>query len=150
MKIRKAEIRDLSALKLISNEQFKNENLRPKFKLLQKDANYQIKIIEDGDIIFGYIVIRCLDKYLFDIYSMAIKQEYQGKGYGYKFLRYILESYNGHKFNLEVSEENNAKYLYLKCGFKIDGTRKGYYGKKNAILMSYVFKPGSEESKSYF
>ena len=147
MKIRKAEIRDLSVLKLISNEQFKNENLRPKFKLLQKDANYQIKIIEDGGIIFGYIVIKCLDKYLFDIYSMAIKQEYQGKGYGYKFLRSILESYKGHKFNLEVSEENNAKYLYLKCGFKIDGVRKGYYGKKDAILMSYyVFKPGSEES----
>ena len=147
MKIRKAEIRDLSALKLISNEQFKNENLRPKFKHLQKDANYQIKIIEDGGIIFGYIVIKYLDKYLFDIYSMAIKQEYQGKGYGYKFLRYILESSNGHKFNLEVSEENNAKYLYLKCGFKIDGIRKGYYGKKDAILMScYVFKPGSEES----
>ena len=147
MKIRKAEIRDLSVLKLISNEQFKNENLRPKFKLLQKDANYQIKIIEDGGIIFGYIVIKCLDKYLFDIYSMAIKQEYQGKGYGYKFLRSILERYKGHKFNLEVSEENNAKYLYLKCGFKIDGIRKGYYGKKDAILMSYyVFKPGSEES----
>lgn len=147
MKIRKAEIRDLSALKLISNEQFKNENLRPKFKQIQKNANYQIKIIEDGDIIFGYIVIKCLDKYLLDIHSMAIKQEYQGKGYGYKFLRYILESSNGHKFNLEVSEENNAKYLYLKCGFKIDGVRKGYYGKKDAILMScYVFKPGSEES----
>jgi len=147
MKIRKAEIRDLNVLKIISNEQFKNENLRPKFKLLQKDATYQIKIIEDGDIIFGYIVIKYLDKYLFDIYSMAIKQEYQGKGYGYKFLRYILESSNGHKFNLEVSEENNAKYLYLKCGFKIDGIRKGYYGKKDAILMSYyVFKPGSEES----
>ena len=147
MKIRKAEIRDLNVLKIISNEQFKNENLRPKFKLLQKDATYQIKIIEDEDIIFGYIVIKYLDKYLFDIYSMAIKQEYQGKGYGYKFLRYILESSNGHKFNLEVSEENNAKYLYLKCGFKIDGIRKGYYGKKDAILMSYyVFKPGSEES----
>ena len=147
MKIRKAEIRDLNSLKLISNEQFKNENLRPKFKLLQKDATYQIKIIEEGDIIFGYIVIKFLNKYLFDIYSMAIKQEYQGKGYGYKFLRYILESYNGHKFNLEVSEENNAKYLYLKCGFKIDGIRKGYYGKKDAILMSYyVFRPGSEES----
>ena len=147
MKIRKAEIRDLCALKLISNEQFKNENLRPKFKHLQKNANYQIKIIEDEDIIFGYIVIKCLDKYLLDIYSMAIKQEYQGKGYGYKFLRYILESFNGHKFNLEVSEENNAKYLYIKCGFKIDGVRKGYYGKKDAILMScYVFRPGSEES----
>ena len=57
MKIRKAEIRDLSALKLISNEQFKNENLRPKFKHLQKDANYQIKIIEVGDNIFCYIFI---------------------------------------------------------------------------------------------
>ena len=67
MKIRKAEIRDLCALKLISNEQFKNENLRPKFKHLQKNANYQIKIIEDEDIIFGYIVIKCLDKYLLDI-----------------------------------------------------------------------------------
>jgi len=137
MKIRKAESRDLNVLEIISNEQFKNENLRPKFKLLQKDSTYQIKIIEDGDIIFGYIVIKCIDKYLFDIYSMAIKQEYQRKGYGYKFLRYILESSNGHKFILEVSEENNAKYLYLKCGFKVDGTRKGYYGKKDAILMSY-------------
>ena len=137
MKIRKAKSRDLSTLEMISIEQIETENLRPKFKLLQKDSSYKIKIIEDEDIIFGYIVIKCLDSYLFDIYSIAIKKEYQGKGYGYKFLRHILESFSGFKFTLEVSEENNAKYLYLKCGFKIDGIRKGYYGKKDAILMSY-------------
>ena len=145
MKIRKAEIRDLSALKLISNEQFKNENLRPKFKHLQKDANYQIKIIEDGDNIFGYIVIKCLDKYLFDIYSMAIKQEYQGKGYGKKILEKVLfqsKVLGATIIFLEVRVSNyRAIDFYEKFGFKRDAIRYNYYAgspKEDALSLIHI------------
>tara|TARA_B100000941_G_scaffold272511_1_gene232081 strand:- start:13129 stop:13572 length:444 start_codon:yes stop_codon:yes gene_type:complete len=147
MKIRKAKIEDLNNLEMISNEQFKVEELQPKFKLILNDSSFQIKLIEDKRHILGFIVIRFLDRNLIDIYSIAIKKEYQKKGYGFKLLNNILKSFTGYKFTLEVSESNEAKKLYTKCGFNIDSIRKRYYGEKNALLMSYYrLLPGSDES----
>ena len=147
MKIRKLEIKDIEILEVISREQFVSETMRPKFNYLVEDINYQIQIIEENDIVLGYIVIKFLDKDLIDIHSIAVKKEYQNKGYGFKLLSNILEIFINFKFILEVSEKNTARRLYSKCGFKIDGIRKKYYGQEDGILMSYSkFAPGSEES----
>ena len=48
MKIRKAKIKDLDTLQIISKEQFKVEKLRPRFNLYLKDNSYISKI----DLIF--------------------------------------------------------------------------------------------------
>ena len=147
MKIRKAKIKDLDTLEIISKEQFRVKKLQPKFKLLLKDNSYQIQIIEEKGAVIGFIIIKFLYKNLIDIYSIAIKKEYQNKGYGYNLLSRVLKNFHKYKITLEVSEENVAKKLYLKCGFKIDSVRKRYYGNNDAILMSfYKLEPGSEES----
>ena len=146
MKIRKAKIKDLDTLEIISKEQFKVEKLQPRFQLLLNDNSYQIQIIEEEAVI-GFIIIKFLYKNLIDIYSIAIKKEYQNRGYGYNLLSSVLKNFHKYKITLEVSEDNVAKKLYLKCGFKIDSVRKRYYGSKDAILMSfYKLEPGSEES----
>ena len=146
MKIRKAKIKDLDTLEIISKEQFKVEKLQPRFQLLLNDNSYQIQIIEEEAVI-GFIIIKFLYKNLIDIYSIAIKKEYQNRGYGYNLLSSVLKNFHKYKITLEVSEDNVAKKLYLKCGFKIDSVRKRYYGNKDAILMSfYKLEPGSEES----
>tara|TARA_Y100000817_G_scaffold252004_1_gene204533 strand:+ start:401 stop:844 length:444 start_codon:yes stop_codon:yes gene_type:complete len=147
MKIRKAKNKDLDALQIISKEQFKVEKLQPRFKLLLKDNSYQTQIIEEKGVIVGFIVIKFLFRNLIDIYSIAIKSKYQNRGYGYKLLSNILKNFHEYKITLEVSEDNIAKKLYLKCGFKIDSVRKRYYRNKDAILMSYYkLEPGSDES----
>ena len=138
MKIRIAQINDLNELKSISEEQFHFESLRPKFNNLIFDKDYVVKVIEIKKNILGFIVLKYVDKNVIDIYSIAIKNKYQNKGYGYKFLRDIVKSFSNYKITLEVSEKNSAKKLYLKCGFKIDTIRKQYYPDSNAILMSYI------------
>ena len=138
MKIRIAQINDLNELESISEEQFHLESLRPKFNNLIFDKDYVVKVIEIKKTILGFIVLKYVDKNVIDIYSIAIKNKYQNKGYGYKFLRDIVKSFSNYKITLEVSEKNSAKKLYLKCGFKIDTIRKQYYPDSNAILMSYI------------
>jgi ribosomal-protein-alanine N-acetyltransferase len=138
MKIRIAQINDLNELESISEEQFHFESLRPKFNNLIFDKDYVVKVIEIKKTILGFIVLKYVDKNVIDIYSIAIKNKYQNKGYGYKFLRDIVKSFSNYKITLEVSEKNSAKKLYLKCGFKIDTIRKQYYPDSNAILMSYI------------
>ena len=138
MKIRIAQINDLNELESISEEQFHFESLRPKFNNLIFDKDYVVKVIEIKKNILGFIVLKYVDKNVIDIYSIAIKNKYQNKGYGYKFLRDIVKSFSNYKITLEVSEKNSAKKLYLKCGFKIDTIRKQYYPDSNAILMSYI------------
>tara|TARA_Y100000996_G_scaffold373245_1_gene322613 strand:+ start:33 stop:455 length:423 start_codon:yes stop_codon:yes gene_type:complete len=138
MKIRVAQINDLNDLKNISEEQLHLESLRPKFNNLIFNNDYVVKIIEIKKNIFGFIVLKYIDNHVIDIYSMAIKNKYQNKGYGYKFLKDTLKSFSNYKITLEVAENNIAKKLYLKCGFKIDSKRKKYYPDSDAILMSYI------------
>tara|TARA_E500000331_G_scaffold332098_1_gene355010 strand:- start:651 stop:1073 length:423 start_codon:yes stop_codon:yes gene_type:complete len=138
MKIRTAQLKDLGILEKISKEQFQFESLRPKFKYLINNKNYIVKVIKSKDKIFGFLVIRYLDKNLIDIYSIAIKDKYQNKGYGYRFLKDVLKNFSGYKITLEVSENNSAKKLYLKSGFKIDAIRKNYYFGTDAVLMSFI------------
>ena len=138
MKIRTAQINDLNELESISEEQFHFESLRPKFNNLIFDKDYVVKVIEIKKIIFGFIVLKYVDKNVIDIYSIAIKNKYQNKGYGYKLLNDTVKNFSNYKITLEVSENNSAKKLYLKCGFKIDSIRKQYYPDSDAILMSYI------------
>ena len=138
MKIRTAQIDDLNELESISKEQFHFESLRPKFNNLIFNKDYVVKVIEINKNIFGFIVLKYVDKNVIDIYSIAIKNKYQNKGYGYKFLKDTLKSFSNYKITLEVSEKNSAKKLYLKYGFKIDSVRKQYYPDSDAILMSYI------------
>ena len=138
MKIRTAQIDDLNELESISKEQFHFESLRPKFNNLIFNKDYVVKVIEINKNIFGFIVLKYVDKNVIDIYSIAIKNKYQNKGYGYKFLMDTLKSFSNYKITLEVPENNSAKKLYLKCGFKIDSIRKQYYPDSDAILMSYI------------
>ena len=60
MKIRKAKIKDLDTLQIISKEQFKVEKLRPRFNLFLKDNSYNTQIIEEKGTVIGFIIIKFL------------------------------------------------------------------------------------------
>ncbi len=82
-------------------------------------------IIDDNNTVIGYIMIAksfstefgkpCI--WIEDIY---IKNEYRGKGIGYKILEYIAQKFDNAVIRLEVEEENKrAVHIYEKCGFTI-------------------------------
>ncbi len=148
MKIRKAQIKDICELEVISNEQFEEKKMRLNFINYVDNSNYTVNIIENSKkVILGFIVIKFIDMDHIEIYSLAVKKYFENKGFGFKLLQNVIKSYPNHNFILEVSENNIAKFLYKKCGFKIDSFRKKYYKNYDAILMSYSkLSPGSEES----
>ncbi len=74
------------------------------------------------------------------INNIAIKREYQSKGYGTKLFEDLIE--RAHKFEvnaltLEVEVDNEKAFkLYKKFGFQEEGRRKNFYlNKKDAIIM---------------
>lgn len=148
MKIRKAQIKDICELEVISNEQFEEKKMRLNFINYVDNSNYSVNIIENSKkVILGFIVIKFIDIDYIEIYSLAVKKYFENKGFGFKLLQNTIKSYPNYNFILEVSEKNTAKFLYKKSGFIIDSFRKKYYKNCDAILMSYSkLSPGSEES----
>lgn len=79
------------------------------------------------------------------ITNIVIKKAYRNQGFGSLLLEHILfvaKSTDKFSITLEVNENNEiAKKLYLKYGFKILGVRKKYYNNKdNAIIMTLNLK----------
>ena len=74
------------------------------------------------------------------INNLAIKKEYQGKGYGKMLFEDLLEraqKFEVKTLTLEVEDDNTrAINLYKKYGFQEEGKRKNFYlNKKDAIIM---------------
>ena len=99
---------------------------------------------ENEKNVLGYIVFYGTIEST-DIFEVAIKKEYQGRGFGKKLLiesmKYLIEDKKNieikNKFLLEVNEKNKkALKLYKKIGFEEISIRKNYYGKdENAVIM---------------
>lgn len=76
-----------------------------------------------------------------ELYEIAIKKEFQGKGYSKILMEYFLkfcDENNVRTIFLEVNNTNSkAISLYEKFGFSGYFVRKKYYGENDAILMQY-------------
>ena len=77
-----------------------------------------------------------------DIARIASSGEQRRKGIGsllFESLKQICKERNINKIMLDVREHNSAaRSFYKKCGFTVDGIRKGFYEnpKEDAVLMS--------------
>ncbi|MDM7274147.1 ribosomal protein S18-alanine N-acetyltransferase [Sulfurihydrogenibium azorense] len=115
-----------------------------KFILDKKSDLFKTFFLEDNSEIVGIIQFW----YLFDeaeITILAIKKEFQGRGYGKILLEKTFEYLNvkGVKsVYLEVAIDNQpAKKLYEKLGFKFLTVREKYYADgKDAIVMKKDLK----------
>jgi ribosomal-protein-alanine N-acetyltransferase len=76
------------------------------------------------------------------ICTIAIRPEWQGRGLGELLLLGLMEQAmkrDAQVVTLEVRVSNiKAQNLYLKCGFKAVGKRKGYYSdnREDALIMT--------------
>ena len=128
-------------VKKLENESGKeNKNLGENQK---EEINFD-KNRENEKNVLGYIVFYGTIEST-DIFEVAIKKEYQGRGFGKKLLiesmKDLIEDKKNieikNKFLLEVNEKNKeALKLYKKVGFEEISIRKNYYGKdENAVIM---------------
>ena len=78
------------------------------------------------------------------ILRIGIKKEYQGRGFGKKLLKELLEilKEKGIKAVFLEVRENNAPAirLYEKNGFRVLGKRRGYYSGEDALIMEKILK----------
>ena len=128
-------------------EKLKKED---KNKILEKNQKEKIDFGKNEKIrknVLGYVAFYGTIESI-DIFEVAIKKEYQGRGFGEKLLtesmRNLVENkvidninFSENKFLLEVNENNvNALKLYKKIGFEKISVRKNYYGNnENAVIM---------------
>ena len=111
---------------------------------------------ENEKNVLGYIVFYVTIEST-DIFEIAIKKEYQERGFGERLMTESMEKlledrknlegnnilenegtdFSENKFLLEVNEKNaRALKLYKKIGFEKISIRKNYYGKdENAVIM---------------
>ena len=97
----------------------------------------------NSDIIGYFIGVDVLEEYT--ICSLAIKPEYQGKGFGGYMISTIIKNHNQsfERYFLETRKGNiQAISLYKKLGFTYLYERKGYYQNpvEDAIVMEMLIK----------
>jgi [ribosomal protein S18]-alanine N-acetyltransferase len=134
--ITKANLKDLSALYNIEREVFSNDP----FSMSKNSIKYHIiknelyKIELDG-VIAGYILWLKRKKY-YRLYSLAIGNDFQNRGFAKKLLAYSFENLIDRDFSLEVKVLNEtAINLYKKFGFEIKKVLKDYYEECDGYLM---------------
>lgn len=99
----------------------------------------------DGDVA-GFIVFgrTPLTAYGWDIYWLAVRNQYQGNGYGRRLVQRVEEHiYNQMEkaiLRVETSSQNmyaHARNLYMKQGFKEVGTIRDFYSQGDDNIIFY-------------
>lgn len=98
--------------------------------LLNSDGAFVIK--EEGK---GFILCRTIIDET-EILTICVAPEFQKQGIANRLLNEAFIKAKGTNFFLEVNENNEAaKTLYQKNGFKVVGRRKKYYNNKDDALI---------------
>lgn len=103
----------------------------------QQNIIFRVMLL-DNEVIGYYSFQKVFDEGY--INNIAIKREYQSKGFGTKLFEDLIERAQKFEVNaltLEVETDNErAIKLYKKFGFVEEGLRKNFYlNKKDALIM---------------
>lgn len=116
-----------------------------------RESSRKVLVVESHDEprgICGFAVLRLVHGEC-EIENIAISNAMQRRGVGYWLLAGVVDearNLNALRVLLEVRSGNTAAIaLYLKCGFQLDGVRKGYYSDptEDALLFSLSLKNAS-------
>ncbi len=98
---------------------------------------------ENGQLL-GVGGVICTSPDSCEIFTVAVDETQRGKGIGKSIVSSLLKfckEKTGDSVFLEVEDGNtSAISLYLKSGFVSVGRRKGFYGGKDAIIMTKQLK----------
>ncbi len=131
--LRKAKLRDLPEILKIEKEVFPEPWSFYSFIIELNHPFNHFVVLEMENEIIGYMIAGEFEE-SYHLKNIAIKKEYQGKGYGKFLLNHLIEKAKkeNKKFiflEVRVSNERAIKF-YEKLGFKRNRILKGYYGYK--------------------
>ena len=75
-----------------------------------------------GDQMIGFIVVKYVDKFMYEIIDIAITPEYRKLGIGSKLIDYVIENFN--ITTLYAETDDDAVNFYKKYGFAINSINK--------------------------
>ena len=129
---------DLEEVLRIEKENFSEPWPRKSFEYDLNNEVAKIVTLKDEGKLIGYFVVY----YMFenaDLAKIAVDKKYQGKGYGKRLLKKLIQNSLEREIefiHLEVSVENTrAISMYKAFGFEELRIRKGYYHGTDAIDM---------------
>jgi len=133
---------DIPAVLVIEGLSFSNPWSDATFRgeVQNKGISFPVVIVHEPDQrVAGYIIYWQIRDEV-QITNIALHPDFRGRGIGETVLTVILKEVRGKGatfVTLEVRSSNTpAVSLYRKLGFKVLGTRKGYYG--NPVEDAYV------------
>jgi ribosomal-protein-alanine N-acetyltransferase len=133
---------DIPAVLVIEGLSFSNPWSDATFRgeVQNKGISFPVVIVHEPDQrMAGYIIYWQIRDEV-QITNIALHPDFRGRGIGATVLTVILKEVRGKGatfVTLEVRSSNTpAVSLYRKLGFKVLGTRKGYYG--NPVEDAYV------------
>ena len=139
--IRKMDLKDLETVVNLEKELFSDPWSDKSFRheLMKNRLAHYYVLEKNGAVIgyFGFIIV--IDEC--QIYNIAVAKEFQGKSYGKKMIKFIIDFCKEEDVKwiiLEVREYNfPALALYMKYGFKKAARIEGYYRHplEDGILM---------------
>ena len=110
---------------------------------LAHPSRYYVAAEQDG-VLVGYAGIALGEDA--EVMTVGVAPEYRGHGLGAALLTDLLDrarQARSRRVFLEVRAGNDtAQRLYERAGFRAIGTRPGYYGDEDAVVMRLVLRPG--------
>ncbi len=110
---------------------------------LAHPGRYYVAAEQDG-VLVGYAGIALGEDA--EVMTVGVAPEYRGRGLGAALLTDLLDrarQARARRVFLEVRAGNEtAQRLYERAGFRAIGTRPGYYGDEDAVVMRLVLRPG--------
>ncbi|HLV04629.1 ribosomal protein S18-alanine N-acetyltransferase [uncultured Georgenia sp.] len=104
---------------------------------------YYVAAEQDG-LVVGYAGIALAEDA--EVMTIGVATEHTGRGIGTQLLADLLErarEARSRRVFLEVRASNEvAQRLYRRAGFQPVGTRPGYYGDEDALVMRLTLRPG--------
>ncbi len=133
---RKADSEDAELLVGIYNASFYSDFLRygtcpgygKTLEMMEASIRrYQKHIILCDDVPVGCVSVRKLDEGIYEIGSLCIIPEFQGKGIGtqaIQFVKTLYDDWTRLSLVTPIDKEENVKFYTEKCGFRIVFTEK--------------------------
>lgn len=139
MQIRKATIKDLSAINKLNKKYFKE--IRDFQKIIKDPHDYFYVGVENNHVIgfsgFHYYIWNN-SAFIIDIF---IQPDFRLKGYGGKFIKKIIVEAKKKKARTIMAEApslNNVLALYIKNDFRVCGYNDRYYNNSSKEIAIFL------------
>lgn len=151
MRIRRAQLRDLSALLTLSDsaESAARWNSGHYHAVLKAPRKEHMNLVIEGDdrSVVAFLVAHTMNEE-WEIENIVVAKPHRRKGIAAKLLHHLLKAAQARKAKavlLEVRESNEAaRALYEREGFVIVGRRKQYYSRpdEDAVILRHAIRHG--------